>query len=863
VYLLDEPIKPDRLMRPYGLYYLYRRRLRQHATQELLAGLGVAIAVALVFATLVANSSIAGSAARVVHRLIGPANLQLRTLGPDGFPERTLAAVERLQGVRQAAPMLEVPATIVSPQGRMLTVTVLGADISLGTLDGLAHTLPGAVFTERAVALSAASAEALHITRHAVEAQTPERVTIKLRGRAFPLKVSAVLGPETAGPLSGVLAAAMPLESLQALAGLKGRVSRILIQTRPGRRSEVRQALANLVAGRVAVAPADQDIALLDQALRPSDLASSFFAAVAALLGFLFAFNAVLMTVPERREQIARLRLGGARRSAIVQLLLFQAICLGIVASLVGLGAGYGLALAVFHQRPGYLAQAFVLGGGVVIGAMPPLLALAGGILATGFASIVPALDLRRGRALDAVYHEGGDPGNAIGRAARVRLGLGAGLLLALATAIFLLAPSVALVACVAVALAAVLAMPLVFAAVVGGAGQLAKRAEHLTVLPVSVMSLRRTTLRSLALVMTGTVALFGSVALAGARRDLLAALNALGKAGSTGADLHIVNPHDAQEVTSFLPDRDAPRIAHVPGVVAVKTSNDQFMVLGGRTIALFARPIEDLHQVVRTQITSGRASLAIRRLQQGGWITLSRSLAATFHVAVGDALDLPSPSGYARLRIAALTTNLGWPGGAILMSPVDYHRLWATRAVSALFVSLAPGAQLTRVQHAIEAVLGPASGLEVIPASVSSQRFSSLVGEGLNQLRWIAELLIAAAILAMAAALAATIWQQRPWLSGLRLSAVPSRRLRRILLMQAALMLGAGCLTGVVAGVYGEVLADAYLRRVTGFPVATLAAGWQPLEVFVLVTALALILAALPAWVASRAPLALALETE
>jgi putative ABC transport system permease protein len=373
--LLGPPIEPKALMRPYGLYYLYRRRLRQHKTQELFAGLGIVIAVALVFATLVASGSIAGSAAQVVHKVIGRADLQLRAFGPEGFDERLLARVERLPGVRQSAPLLEVPATIVAPDGHQLQVTVLGADVALGTLDGLAHTVPGAVFSEHAVALSSASAEVLHVSPRAVEGPLSPYVTVKLRGSAFALKVSAVLGRETAGPLSGVLAAAMPLEVLQGLAGLKGRVSRILVQSAPGRRGQVRSEMERLAAGRIAVAPADQDIALLDQALGPGNLASAFFAAVAALLGFLFAFNAVLLTVPERREQIARLRLGGAKRTALVQLLLFQAVCLGVVASLVGLGVGYGLALAVFHQRPGYLAQAFVLGGGVVVGVGPPLLA--------------------------------------------------------------------------------------------------------------------------------------------------------------------------------------------------------------------------------------------------------------------------------------------------------------------------------------------------------------------------------------------------------------------------------------------------------------------------------------------------------
>ena len=86
-------------MRPYVLLYLYRNRLRVHTAQELLAGLGVAVAVALVFATLVANGSIAGSAGEVVRAAAGSATLQLEARGPDGVPGQLLEAVEALPGV--------------------------------------------------------------------------------------------------------------------------------------------------------------------------------------------------------------------------------------------------------------------------------------------------------------------------------------------------------------------------------------------------------------------------------------------------------------------------------------------------------------------------------------------------------------------------------------------------------------------------------------------------------------------------------------------------------------------------------------------------------------------------------------------
>ena len=192
------------------------------------------------------------------------------------------------------------------------------------------------------------------------------------------------------------------------------------------------------------------------------------------------------------------------------------------LASAVGLAAGYALSVWVFHQPTGYLAEAFTLSSATVVGAGPLLLAGLGGVAATCLASGVPLLDLRRGRARDAVYRDAGDPGNALGERTRQALFAAALAVLIAATAIFALAPSAAILAGAMLALATVLAVPLAFAAVLSVARLIVGRCQRLTSLPVALASLQATTLRSLALAATGAVALFGSVALGGARDDLL-----------------------------------------------------------------------------------------------------------------------------------------------------------------------------------------------------------------------------------------------------------------------------------------------------------------------------------------------------
>jgi putative ABC transport system permease protein len=840
------------LMRVRALFYFYGRRLRVHAIQELLAGVGVAIAVALVFAVTVANSSVTNSASNVLHAVVGPADLQLHAREQSGFDERLIARVEHLPGVEHAGLLLEQPAVVLGPKGRRATVTIAGASLRLALMDGLSHTLPGGVLSE-GIGLTAASASALG-------SANPSEVTVDLRGRAIPLKVSAVLGRETAGALSIATVAIMPLYRLQQLAGLPHRVSRILIQSRPGHEAAVRAELEGLVGGRLTVASADQDLSLLREALRPSNQASELFAGLSALLGFLFAFNAMLLTVPERREAIADLRLDGTPRSAIVQMVIFEALCLGLAASLVGLLGGYALARGVFHPSTAYLAQTFTLGTSTKIGAQPVALSVAGGVLATCLASLALLQDLRRGRPLDSVFAEGGGGGRLPANAKRW-LAMATASLVVLASGLFALLPSAALIACVVLAVATILAVPLVFGIVLRVCDAIAGGNPKFTVLPLALSSLKSTTLRSLALAATGAVALFGSIALGGARDDLIRGLHSFASADAADAAIWVTNPNDTAATNDFRADHYASRIGKISGVASVHVFQSEFMTIGDRRVWIVARPPGTSSVLLNSQIVEGDAGVAAERLRQGGWIAVSKQIAEERHVGLGGVLDLPTPTGTVGFRLAATTTNFGWTSGVVLMNVDDYTRLWATAEPSALGIDLTAGTQTGVALAAIGAALGPQSGLEALAAHTRADRFDAIAGEGLQQLEEISTLLVLTAILAMAAALGSSIWQTRPSLAELRLEGAPRLQLQLVLLVESALMLSAGCLTGALAGVYGQVVIDGYLKHVTGFPVAGVATGQRPIEIFALVILAVLSIVALPGWFASRVPATLALN--
>ena len=298
-----------------------------------------------------------------------------------------------------------------------------GTDVSLGVLDGLGRTLPLSAETQGTISLSArqrkgarrASTRRRHGSGCSSRGEEPDAAG---QHRARP-------GNGRRGSRRRARRGDAAREHADACSGSPAGSRRILVHSAPGKNSAGAARLAALANGRLEVAGAEQDIQQLQQALHPSSQASALFAIIGALLGLLLAFNAILLTVPERRQAIADLRLSGTPRSAIMQLALFQALCLGVAASTVGIGVGYVLARWVFHQSTGYLAEAFALNGATVVSAGEVLAAAGGGLAVTLLASArAAARPTRAERSRDAVYLQHGVPGNALSRAAQRTLGV-------------------------------------------------------------------------------------------------------------------------------------------------------------------------------------------------------------------------------------------------------------------------------------------------------------------------------------------------------------------------------------------------------------------------------------------------------
>lgn len=855
---------------PFSAYvYFYMRRLRTHPVQEALGGLGIAVGVALVFAVQVANHSVTAGSERVVRSLVGAAELQLRSSAPNGLEQQLAERAQRLPGVEVADPVLDVIGSARAADGRTALVHLASAESSFAQLAGLEHKLsnlhpvlrePNLPF----VLLPRATAQALGVSTSAT-AGIPKPapvLTLRAHGRATRVNVVAVLGPEDVGPLSSAMAVIGPLESLQGLTGMQNRVSSVLVRAKPHELERARRGLVNLAAGRLSVVPADEDVRLLRQATIPSDRATGFFAFVSAFVGLLFAFNAMLLSTPERRRVLAELRIQGARPRDLAGLLMFQAVCLGLVASAVGVALGAVLSGSLFHQTPGYLALAFPLGTETVVSWNAVVLSLVGGIAACCLAACPPLLDMRGSRALDAVYFDEGEPGHAIGATLRHRLLLLAvvlGAVSVLAPLVF--GPEAVVPSIVALAFAAVAGIPTGFAVVLRLAEAASRLGRGSNMLLIATRTLRATTLRSLALAATGAIAVYGTVAANGAHTDLLHGLYNDYAGYVSTADVWVTNPGDELATSPFAAAGLPSRIARLPGAAAVRQYQGGFSDLLGRRVWVIARSPATSSMFPADQLVSGDARVARERLRAGGWIVVSQELAEAAGVGVGETMLLPTPSGPTRLRIAATTTNLGWSPGAIVLDQRDYRQLWGEPDPSALEVDARPGVSAAELAQSIESRLGSGEALRVQTSSARASEADALARDGLARLSDIARLLTVAAVLAMAAAMGASMWQRRPALASLRIQSFRPTQLQVVLLWESLLVVGTGCLVGGICGLYGHALIDVYLRAVTGFPVpfspqvpgGVLTAG--------AIVGAALVVLAVPGFLASRVEPSLALR--
>ncbi len=314
------------------------------------------LGVALAFSVHLINASALGEFASAVRAINGQPDLELRATS-GGFDEALYERVATHPQVALASPVLDVVVLVPGADGARRPLRLLGVDaLRVATIAPALLPLlrPGAdrfaLFEPDAVFLNAAAANAF--PGGTLQVQT-----------ALSLRTLRVQGSLNA---PGAPLAVMDIGAAQDLLGRGGELSRIDVRLTPGAdRAGLLRELA-LPPGVQVAAPGDaaQRVSNLSRAYRVN---LTVLALVAMFTGAFLVFSVLTLGVAQRAAQFALLGVLGLTARQRMQLVLAEALALGLAGSALGLAAGTGLAALALRWLGGDL------GGGYFPGVAPTL----------------------------------------------------------------------------------------------------------------------------------------------------------------------------------------------------------------------------------------------------------------------------------------------------------------------------------------------------------------------------------------------------------------------------------------------------------------------------------------------------------
>ena len=368
--------------------------------RALLTALAIVIGVTMVSGTLVLTDTIQkgfdavfGASYEQTDAVIaGKEIVKGSQSGAATVPESLLAQVRALPEVKQAggtiAPIASNRAEIFGRDGKAIgsgdaPQFGLGNDASLPQFSPLELKTGQWPEGPKQVALDADTAAAQNFS-------IGDTVTVATLGAKHRYEVTGIATFGGLSTLGGATIAIWDLPTAQMLLDKQGRFDGISIAAKDGTSSaDLIRAVQPLVPASLEVKDSEQQAAadakdtnVIVKAIRYFLLG---FGAIALFVGAFVIFNTLSITVAQRTREFATLRTLGASRKQVMRSVVIEGIVIGLLASVIGLFAGFGLA-KLLSAIGGELPEA-----GMVFALRTVLVSLALGTGITVLATIVPA----------------------------------------------------------------------------------------------------------------------------------------------------------------------------------------------------------------------------------------------------------------------------------------------------------------------------------------------------------------------------------------------------------------------------------------------------------------------------------------
>jgi putative ABC transport system permease protein len=638
-----------------------------------------------------------------------------------------------------------------------------------------------------------------------------QTIGVQAIGPVVPMRISGLVRFGSASSLGGATLAGFDLSTAQRLFEKVGKLDQIRVSAKPG------ISPARLVAEIRTVLPADTVVRTgAQQATKDSSATDSFlsffrtfllvFAGVALFVGSFVIANSLSITIAQRTREFATLRTLGASRRQVLRSILAESVVVGMIASVIGLLAGLGLAQGLFAL---FNAAGLTLpNSGTVIEVRTIIVSIAVGVVVTVLASLRPALRATRVEPIAAVREGATLPDGRFSRyrnaasTATVALGFVAvilGLFVASGTAATLgLMGAGAILVFIGIALLSArivprLAMWLGWPAtkIAGEMGTLARenaqRNPQRTASTASALMIGLALVTLVAMLSAGITSNFRS-----ATNDLFTSDYAI----------------TAQNNFSLIPISAGVAARRAPGVTAVgDVRSGDALVFGARQGLTAVNP--DVSQVVSLNWTHGSPAV-IGALGTGGAFTTD-SYANTHHLRVGSPVTITTPTGtQARFTIRGIfkPPDGGSPFGPVTISAARWDTLFQQPENLYSFVKITGGETAANQAALNRALAGfPNAKVQTRKAFIDNQ--ISGVTQILNILYVLLALSIVVSLFGIVNTLVLSVFERTREIGMLRAIGTTRRQIRRMIRHESVITALIGSVIGIGLGVvFGALLA-------------------------------------------------------
>jgi putative ABC transport system permease protein len=764
-------------------YRLMIRPLGAEPVRTALTVLAIALGVAVVLAIDLAGNAATGSFRSSLETLAGDQELEIVATG--GVPEAIVGALTAMPYPLQISPRIDDYAVVADTRQ---SVALIGLDLVAQTRDRSTPPQAAAVTNSEDALKYIGNYDSIWVGK-SLKRRIGDRIALLINDHLGAYTVRGVF-PDSDGNAAAIV---MDIAAAQQALGRPGVVDRVLVKVPHASPLEVwQQRFTAMLPAGVGARLAGTGTAENRKMLAAFRWNLRLLSYIALVVGAFLIYNTISVSVVRRRADIGIVRALGASRATVLFAFLGEAFSLGLLGTSLGLPFGRWLASGAVKLMSTTVDSLYVSSrpGPLDLNASAVTLALVVGIGVSVASAYSPASEASQVSPVEAMARGRREYVAGVHKLRDLywAFALGAGAVAASRAPAVGGTPLFGYLATLLLIVASALAIPAFIAGATHLAGRLLGKllgVEALLAARSLSASLRRTSVLVGAL--STSIAMMTAVGImVGSFRqtvllwmeDQLPADLYMRPAGNIAADRHPTISTDLVET-----------IAHLPGVAAIDRLREYEISLDGMPAGLGSIELNILRSYRNVDFLSGRATNAVRaELRRQNTVIVSEPFANKHRLRAGDSITLPMGETRAAFRIVDVYYDYSSERGTILMDRETLLRYLPDPAPSNLAIYVAPGTSIPDARVAIEHA---SAGRRVLLFTNRDLRGEALrIFDRTFAITYALEAVaVLIAVMGVAGALLALVIDRRRELALLRFLGAASAQIRKLIVVEAALL--------------------------------------------------------------------------